>query len=648
MPAIKMGRRHSIETVEIDPAAPWLGVAFRGEGRQLAVAPSRAEIDQPPVLSEPTDQVLTYTEDGPPARLMQGVVLSDLDGLNPSDSYRLSISVSGGGGRVDLRSGGEYYFFSFLSDPFVTWHLATHAYDGEDRYHLIGRVYGVNSPSLGIDAPLGVILKLLDDLVYINTSETSDPADRLVTLSLTDRDADGGPQTAQQTQILRVVTVDDPPVARNDAFLTNESTAISGNLFSNNGSGADSDADGPALSVGAVNGSAANVGTQIVLASGALLTVDAGGTFRYDPNRAFASIPPPGSGASNLTAADSFTYTLAGGSTATARITMTGVDSADLLLGTAGNDVLLGGVGIDVLAGGLGDDTYYVQHSADVVIEAPGGGNDRVAALASYALGAGSAVEILEAITLSETTPLDLAGNELVNLVIGNAGANSLSGGGGDDVLIALGGDDQLFGDGGADRMYGGTGDDTYYVGEAGDSVIETAGQGADLVLTTTSYTLAAGSEIERLEALLYYENTPMTLTGNEFANVVIGNYGGMNWIDGRGGNDILTGGSRADNFVFSTALGAGNVDVIQGYHFSFDRIRLDDAVFVGLAPGALAAGAFAVGTAAADADDRIIYDGVSGALYFDADGNGAGAAIQFATLNGAPPYVSANDFYVI
>ena len=73
---------------------------------------------------------------------------------------------------------------------------------------------------------------------------------------------------------------------------------------------------------------------------------------------------------------------------------------------------------------------------------------------------------------------------------------------------------------------------------------------------------------------------------------------------------------------------------------------RLDDAVFTGLALGALNPNAFVIGSAAADADDRIIYNGATGQLFFDADGNGAGAAILFATVQGAPP-LSAGEFIV-
>ena len=78
---------------------------------------------------------------------------------------------------------------------------------------------------------------------------------------------------------------------------TDEASVLVGNVFANNGSGVDTDVDGPALSVSAVNGSGVGVGSQIALASGALLTLNANGTFSYDPNHAFDATPAASSGA---------------------------------------------------------------------------------------------------------------------------------------------------------------------------------------------------------------------------------------------------------------------------------------------------------------------------------------------------------------
>ena len=63
--------------------------------------------------------------------------------------------------------------------------------------------------------------------------------------------------------------------------------------------------------------------------------------------------------------------------------------------------------------------------------------------------------------------------------------------------------------------------------------------------------------------------------------------------------------------------------------------------------PGTLAAAAFHIGAAAADASDRIIYNPASGALIYDANGTGVGGAVQFATLSLGLALTNA-DFVVI
>lgn len=189
--------------------------------------------------------------------------------------------------------------------------------------------------------------------------------------------------------------------------------------------------------------------------------------------------------------------------------------------------------------------------------------------------------------------------------------------------------------------------DDSYYVTSSATRPIEGAGGGNDQVYSSVSYALAGGLSIETLSTNNERGKTSIALTGNELGQTLIGD-AGKNVLDGKGGNDGLWGKVGTDTFAFTTSLGSGNVDTIYDYNAKDDTIRLDDAVFAGLAPGPLSAAAFRAGPVALDRDDRIIFDPVSHALSFDLDGNGAGLAVQFATLFGSNLNLTAGDFVVI
>jgi Ca2+-binding RTX toxin-like protein len=117
--------------------------------------------------------------------------------------------------------------------------------------------------------------------------------------------------------------------------------------------------------------------------------------------------------------------------------------------------------------------------------------------------------------------------------------------------------------------------------------------------------------------------------------------------LNGGAGADTLVGNGGADTFAFTTALGASNVDTIFDFVSGTDKVALGHGVFAALGVGALSASAFVTGTAAGDSDDRIIYNAATGQLFYDADGNGAGAQVLFATLTGHPAII-ASDFLVI
>src|SRR5690606_36797079 len=78
------------------------------------------------------------------------------------------------------------------------------------------------------------------------------------------------------------------------------------------------------------------------------------------------------------------------------------------------------------------------------------------------------------------------------------------------------------------------------------------------------------------------------------------------------------------------------------------DTIRLDDAAIAGLGPrGELSGGRFRIGGAAADADDRVIYDEASGRLFYDADGVGGAAQVRIARLD-AGLDLTRHDFLIV
>lgn len=60
-----------------------------------------------------------------------------------------------------------------------------------------------------------------------------------------------------------------------------------------------------------------------------------------------------------------------------------------------------------------------------------------------------------------------------------------------------------------------------------------------------------------------------------------------------------------------------------------------------------LDSGAFVVGKAAADGDDRVIYDQGRGEILYDADGVGGAEAVRLATVDGGTS-ITAEDFFVV
>jgi Ca2+-binding RTX toxin-like protein len=400
-------------------------------------------------------------------------------------------------------------------------------------------------------------------------------------------------------------------------------TGGGGNDTLNGGAGADNMAGGTGNDTyfvddaGDVVTEAANAGTD---------TVNAAVSYLLGAN--LENLVLTGSNAINGTGNDA-ANTLTGNAGANR---LSGLNGNDSLSGGAGNDTLIGGLGVDVLTGGSGNDMFVFDavdsgttaitrdtirdfaRGQDLIDFSSFGSLSFIGTAAFTALGQVRATSVngatLVEVNLSGSNAADfsltvqgtttLSANDFIlaggapaqtPLTIGAPGPITLSGTAGRDNLTGTAQADTIDGGAGNDNIWGLAGDD-YIMGGAGNDAI----------------------------------------------------YGGL-------GNDVLVGGAGNDFFVFNTPLGASNIDTIVDYDAVRDTIRLDRAVFSGLtrtASGTIASMNFVNGTQALDANDRIIYNAANGALLYDADGNGGGAAVQFATLQAPVGAITAADFFVI
>ena len=192
---------------------------------------------------------------------------------------------------------------------------------------------------------------------------------------------------------------------------------------------------------------------------------------------------------------------------------------------------------------------------------------------------------------------------------------SSLDGTADADVINGLAGDDILNGRGGNDRLVGGLGNDLL-TGQDGMDALS-GGAGHDKLLGS------AGDDV---------------LNGNE----------GDDILGGGLGQDILFGAAGRDKYLFDTTP-FGTVDRINGFIAVDDTIWVENTIFSSFEPGSIESGNLArgPGVVASDADDFLLYNTTTGALSYDADADGAGAAIQFASLGGIPS-LSAFDFLIV
>ncbi|MDQ1682976.1 MAG: hypothetical protein QOH99_1517, partial [Frankiaceae bacterium] len=158
----------------------------------------------------------------------------------------------------------------------------------------------------------------LRDVTYRNTSEGPSTSPRTVTFTVTDETA----LSDSATRGITVAGVNDPPTAVDDTGTTDEDTPL--NVSAPGVLANDTDVDpGDTKTVVALNGTGTFTQT---LPSGASVTINANGSYTYNPLSAFQGL------STGQSVNDSFTYTMqdaAGAqSTATVTITINGISDA--------------------------------------------------------------------------------------------------------------------------------------------------------------------------------------------------------------------------------------------------------------------------------------------------------------------------------
>ena len=233
------------------------------------------------------------------------------------------------------------------------------------------------------------------------------------------------------------------------------------------------------------------------------------------------------------------------------------INGVDQLIGSEGNDHLYGGAGIDKLYGGLGDDYIYGGDDTDPFVYG-GDGNDYINGDSGQdVLSGGNGSDIMD-------------GGKGIDLIYGDEG---------DDILRPGDGDSQITGNGGGgDDMIGGDGvvdtgfdlvdynQQTSAIGVDIDLTAQFAGRlPADLTPQPPNVTAAISTinVLSQLEGMVGTKNNDH-LVGDSPGDATAAVSNGANWliggsgsdlIEGRGGNDVIIGGSiRLDTLIGSYA----------------------------------------------------------------------------------------------
>ncbi|MBX9608762.1 MAG: hypothetical protein K2Y51_21255 [Gammaproteobacteria bacterium] len=387
-----------------------------------------------------------------------------------------------------------------------------------------------------------------------------------------------------------------------------------------------------------------------------------------------------------------------------------GVDDDDITTGGGTDEILVDATRLTAnltVNGGGGSDTLLVGGDAAIVdadlagisnveilmLEGNAVDNAQSVAVGLNAVAAGIRTVDLSALNAGDAVTLDASAFNAGLTVKLHAGVDNITLGDGDDVLLGgvSAGDDIDLGAGddafsittlAAVTIEGGTGLDTLVIGAGAGTrqvdfsnlIDQLSGDGTYLdfenlnaasatgqlsvIAGSGTTSISTGSRIDQVDAGLAAQGVTIS-TGASGDAIIASDHDDMvnagsgdDLIAGGLGNDQLTGGAGVDTFVFDSALnGATNVDTLGDFLSGTDLFELHLDIFAALesTDGVLNADNFiaGAGAVATTTSERIILDTDTGSLYYDADGNGAGACIEFARLDG-PLTAHAGDFLVV
>lgn len=321
-----------------------------------------------------------------------------------------------------------------------------------------------------------------------------------------------------------------------------------------------------------------------------------------------------------------------------------------------GGFVLAFSLEADAIAGGADHRLIIQQYDADGVeagrpmkLTADGGwftlgdlGDGRLSL--AWTHGGDTLSQVLDTRTAGFTE----TGTDGKDTIIGTAFADTLHGGLDADRLVGGAGNDRLFGEAGNDVLVGGDGADRLNGGDGRDVARYDAASVVDLLDRSQNTGQALGDILISIEHLRGSFQVDV-FRGTDAADILEGN-GAADTLVGRGGNDIIVGGAGADQvqggagldqFRFESLADGG--DTIADFVSGQDKIGIDASGF-GIASISLVTG---VNPTPSNASAVFLFETDTGFLSFDADGNGAGQAVQLATLTGVSN-LGTTDFLLI